>query len=177
MRDKEKQRQYNKESYHRNRNKPDYKRKRKEYAQRYYQENKEKVREYSKKHHEENRGRISALRKVQRSTPKAIKSRSDYNTAFRVALKKEVLIHYSNCGDAVCNECGETRLSCLSLDHINNDGNKAGRRGYNFYLWLKRNSFPDIGLQPLCMNCQFVKRAFYEEEQRQLRIQRRIDEH
>jgi hypothetical protein len=78
------------------------------------------------------------------------------------AMRTRVLTHYGNCRCA-CVRCGESRLACLSIDHINGDGMKhrkelGGLRGNSFYLWLIRQGFPK-GLQTLCMNCQFVKRA------------------
>jgi hypothetical protein len=79
----------------------------------------------------------------------------------RIKLKLEVLTHYG--GDppkCVC--CGETILDFLSIDHINDDGANQRRKincssGNQFYLWLKKNNFPE-GYQVLCMNCQFGKR-------------------
>ena len=78
----------------------------------------------------------------------------------RVKLKKEVLTYYGN-GYCKCITCGETRLSCLSLDHINGGGTQhrlhTGCTGYGMYMWLKKQNFPS-GYQTLCMNCQFIKR-------------------
>lgn len=81
------------------------------------------------------------------------------------ALKHEVLTHYGD-GKLACIVCGETRLPCLSLDHINNDGyaerkklfkRQQGGGGVQFYLKVKKAGFP-IGYQTLCMNCQWIKR-------------------
>lgn len=81
-------------------------------------------------------------------------------------IKREVLAHYG--GDlnrATCFNCGEQRLDCLSIDHINNDGasHRKGMRnkgGQAFYSWLKRNNYP-TGYQTLCMNCQWIKQLEY----------------
>lgn len=82
----------------------------------------------------------------------------------RIQIKTEILTHYGN-GQLACVICKESRLACLSIDHIDGDGishrqglDKYGRYGYRFYIWLKRQRYPK-GYQTLCMNCQFVKAA------------------
>jgi hypothetical protein len=79
-------------------------------------------------------------------------------------LKLECLQHYGE----IC-QCGETDQVVLTLDHVNDDGSKhrkeLGVRGYGFYIYLRKNNFPnDPPLQVLCVNCQFRKRAKIEEE-------------
>jgi hypothetical protein len=78
-------------------------------------------------------------------------------------IKIEILTHYGN-GKCACVICGESRLPCLSIDHINNDGGQQRKiqrlTGVRFYKWLKDNNFPG-GYQTLCMNDQFLK-AFGE---------------
>ncbi len=63
--------------------------------------------------------------------------------------------------------CGEKRLACLSIDHINNGGRQQrkelGTGGEKLYHWLKRNNYP-LGYQTLCMNCQWFKREGYKED-------------
>lgn len=75
-------------------------------------------------------------------------------------LKIEILTHYAN-EDLSCVWCGESRLACLSIDHINGDGYKdrksANKNGTRLYQWLKAHNYPN-GFQTLCMNCQFIKR-------------------
>jgi hypothetical protein len=85
------------------------------------------------------------------------------------ALKIKVLVmtHYGK-GKAVCLNCGENRLVCLSIDHINGDGSvqrKANKFqcGNKFYRWLIKAGYPD-GYQTLCMNCQFVKELASRKE-------------
>ena len=77
----------------------------------------------------------------------------------RIEIKTEVLTHYGK-GRLACKMCGESRLACLSIDHIDGKGishrKSLNRGGYKFYIWLKRQGFPK-GYQTLCMNCQFVK--------------------
>ena len=75
-------------------------------------------------------------------------------------LKLEILTFYGN-GKCACVQCGENRIDCLSIDHINNDGYAHRKRvgnGGRMYDWLKKNNFP-LGFQTLCMNDQFLKRA------------------
>jgi len=84
----------------------------------------------------------------------------DHYYNWRLDIKRDVLTHYGD-GKCACVICGEARLPCLSIDHIEGGGNKQ-RRGKlravtPFYLWLRSNGYPK-GYQTLCMNCQFVKR-------------------
>ena len=55
-------------------------------------------------------------------------------------LKLSVIGHYSG-GDNRCRHCGESRLACLSIDHMNGLGTKnrraLHRSGTPFYQWLK----------------------------------------
>ena len=75
-------------------------------------------------------------------------------------LKVEVLTHYGE-GRLACVWCGEDRVACLSIDHIDGGGNKQRtgslRVANTFYRWLRKGGYPS-GYQTLCMNCQFVKR-------------------
>jgi len=96
------------------------------------------------------------------------KSRYDYYSNYRLNLKKEIMLHYSD-GEIKCKKCGFTDIRALTIDHINGKGHlhrqsllKGEKGGNNFYLWLKRNSYP-LGYQTLCMNCQFIKRFENEE--------------
>lgn len=86
-----------------------------------------------------------------------------YRRALRGELptnKYKVLVfnHYGT----KCIGCGMSDLRCLSIDHINGDGNVHRRKlksqgGSMFYRWIVRQGFPNW-LQVLCMNCQFIKR-------------------
>jgi hypothetical protein len=72
-------------------------------------------------------------------------------------IKLEAMSHYGG----VCQCCSEDRLDFLTLDHINQDGAEHRRKmdfnhtgtGFNFYLWLRKSNWPDLGLQVLCHNC------------------------
>ena len=77
-------------------------------------------------------------------------------------LKRTVLSFYGS-GKCACVTCGEERIECLSIDHVNGNGRqhriKIGlKAGGNFYLWLRKQGYPE-GYQTMCMNCQFVKKA------------------
>ncbi len=81
-------------------------------------------------------------------------------------LKVEVLTHYGD-DSLACVWCGEDRVACLSIDHIEGRGNRQRkgslRSSSSFYSWLKKQGYPS-GYQTLCMNCQFVKRFENKEE-------------
>lgn len=68
-------------------------------------------------------------------------------------------------GGPKCACCGETILSALTIDHINNDGAKHrnelngghGReKSVEIYVWLEANGYPP-GFQVLCYNCNISK--------------------
>ena len=74
----------------------------------------------------------------------------------RTALKTKVYDHYG----AFCHCCGETELSFLVLDHINNDGSvqrKVHGKGHHQYRWIVKNKFP-ADFQVLCSNCNQSKK-------------------
>lgn len=62
-----------------------------------------------------------------------------------------------------CSCCGEDNPAFLSIDHIENDGNKHRQTGVGcgnkFYQWLIRNNFPKDNYQLLCFNCNQGKRV------------------
>jgi len=77
-------------------------------------------------------------------------------------LKIKVLTFYGN-GRCACSQCGEDRLACLSIDHINGGGHKHRNskelaRFSSFYRWLHQQHYP-LGYRTLCMNCQFIKKS------------------
>lgn len=83
-------------------------------------------------------------------------------------IKYDVLTYYGG-GKCACVKCGESRLACLSIDHIDGGGrahNRAiNRWGGTFYRWLQTEGYP-IGYQTLCMNCQWVKKYERNENNR-----------
>jgi hypothetical protein len=85
----------------------------------------------------------------------------------RLRLKREVLSHYSR-GKVVWARYGYSDVRALGLDHVNGGGAEQRRLGFagnGFYLWLKKNRFPE-GLQVLCMNCNWLKRVENNELKR-----------
>lgn len=63
--------------------------------------------------------------------------------------KSLVFTHYGN----KCKCCGEQEPIFLTIDHINNDGNKHRKViGRKLYAWIVKNNFPDT-FQILCFNC------------------------
>ena len=87
-------------------------------------------------------------------------SNRDYNawvTLRRIALRTAVYEGYGN----QCACCGETEHKFLSIDHVNNDGNKdraIWRNGvsYTMYRQIIREGFPKR-FQLLCYNCNVGK--------------------
>lgn len=61
----------------------------------------------------------------------------------------------------VCKCCGEWRIDCLTLDHINNDGGKHRAKeiiARTIYNCVKAKGYP-AGYQVLCYNCNNAKRV------------------
>jgi len=112
----------------------------KEERREYYNSHKEERQAYSRKYHNENKEK----RRIQ-------------NRQYQQQVKEGILTHYGN-GKCGCVKCGESRLACLSIDHIKAIGAKRRRKGVYFYRWLEINNYPK-GYQTLCMNCQWVKRV------------------
>jgi len=140
---------------------PNYGRKYPERQQRYYQRQKAK-----------NAGvaitsDIAIKHKVKKTSTEINKRDSDFRKSYYKKLKITVLTHYGG-GKLSCVQCGESRIECLSIDHINGHGNEHRREILKTrycsgtYNWLRKNCFPE-GFQTLCMNCQFVKRVTNKE--------------
>lgn len=74
-------------------------------------------------------------------------------------------ISYYSGGSNKCMCCGEEKFECLTIDHIDNDGNVKRKLyqilgGSQMYYWLYKNNYPD-GLQTLCYNCNCGKTRNY----------------
>lgn len=102
---------------------------------------------------------IECIRKI--NLVSYINKGTGFTRTERAKIKEDVLQFYGN-GHLACVICGENRIDCLSLDHIQNDGylerKNSNRYGSRFYYKLKIAGFPS-GYQTLCMNCQFIKAA------------------
>lgn len=66
-----------------------------------------------------------------------------------VEQKLQVFQHY---GGAICSCCAVIGLEFLSLDHVNNNGNKDPDSGGKLYRRLIKENFPP-GFRVLCHNC------------------------
>jgi hypothetical protein len=91
----------------------------------------------------------------------------------RLVLKVEVLSHYGKGGHLRCCwvGCNITDVDMLTIDHVDNDGNKNKcpgglRRGGNgLHRYLKSNDFPP-GHQTLCANHQLKKELLRRRKKR-----------
>lgn len=81
---------------------------------------------------------------------KLIKNRNEKKRQKDIIRKYEVIKKYGG----ICSCCGEKEVLFLTIDHINNDGNKD-RDGY-FYNRLYKNDIRS-DLQVLCFNCNLGK--------------------
>lgn len=68
-------------------------------------------------------------------------------------IKREALDHYGG----VCTCCGEWRIDCLTLDHVNNDGTAHRKKNgqpkiSNLYKWARAHGYPP-GLETRCFSC------------------------
>lgn len=145
---------------------------------RYYRRSREKQLAYNRKYRAEHKEQIAKWHRVWWANWYALnkESRKAYGQRYReehsleiktkakdwrCKLKLEVLTHYGG-GKCRCVKCGESRMACLSLDHIQGGGTERRRRGEKsgvvLYIELRKLGFPKGTFQTLCMNCQWVKR-------------------
>lgn len=110
--------------------------------------------EYNKK----NRGKVNAKkREWKKNNPE---KQRQYDLKARQNLKRDAISAYSG-GGYKCACCGESEMDFLCLDHINDNGSECRKKhggGNTFFGWLRRNKYPDIGLQVLCYNCNNGKK-------------------
>lgn len=75
---------------------------------------------------------------------------------YNIKNKLLALQHYSANQIPFCQICGIIDIDVLTIDHISQNGSisrktlKCGS-GYNFYIWLKQQNYPD-GFRVLCLN-------------------------
>lgn len=133
----------------------------KRYGRQYRQTHKEELRkahrEYAQTHQKHISEHMKEYFRTHKEQLKITKAR------YQQKLKVAVLMYYGS-GKLACVKCGFTDVRALSIDHINDNGAqhrkeliKHNQTGAWFYLWLKRNNYPE-GYQTLCMNCQWIKR-------------------
>ena len=151
----------------------------KEYEREWREKNGERVREYGRRYREkhntpEDKAHRAILQKqwnADHAGQSQATSRKYYqkhrtecltrSRQWQQSVKRNILTHYGN-GKCACVVCGESRMDCLSIDHIAGGGSAHRRqighgRAANIYRWLKRVGLPS-GFQTLCMNCQYIKR-------------------
>lgn len=132
----------------------------------YYIKNRESMLKYSKEYYKRNRKKMKKCYEEWKvkNREKYLNYHKDYHQKFKIKL----LTHYGF-GVCACVICGENRLACLSIDHIEGNGAKhrkeLRKQRQSFYYWLKREEYPK-GFQTLCMNCQFIKRANNNENKK-----------
>lgn len=83
-------------------------------------------------------------------------------------IRTECLSHYGN-GKIECRCCKENEIKFLHLDHVNGDGAEKRKEwkktttqifgGTGFYYYLRKEGYPNLGLQVLCANCNLGKRT------------------
>ncbi len=83
------------------------------------------------------------------------KSRKTQESYHKTRL--EVLSHYSG-GHPKCKNCDVEDERVLSIDHMNNDGNKHRKEinQLSVVWWVKKQGYPE-GFQILCHNCNWLK--------------------
>lgn len=114
----------------------------------YRNNNKEKIKKIKRKWHEKNLNYTTDYNKRNKQRIKLFHFNKNQE------IRNIVLSRYGK----YCNQCEEKREECLTIDHINNDGNTHRKElgGINIYPWLIRNNFPS-GFQVLCWNCNLSK--------------------
>ncbi len=121
---------------------------------------KDEKRKYNASYRAKNKDRVRKYRKEYYAKNKDSTEHREYCAAawrkHKNKLKQKVFDHYG----WVCACCGETTPEFLTIDHVNNDGNKhRDRIGYGvraLYSDIIRSGFCNK-FQILCMNCNFGK--------------------
>ena len=72
-------------------------------------------------------------------------------------LRLEILKYYGG-NPPKCNCCGENEIKFLTIDHLDNDGNKHRKllKTKNIIRWIRNNNYPPK-FQILCFNCNCAK--------------------
>ena len=108
-----------------------------------------------------NRKRILAKKRQQyHENPEFYKEVYQRN---RSQMRSEMIREYGG----KCSCCGESAFEFLTLEHPNGDGvrdrvERTGRNsgGYRLYASLKRDGWPKVGYDLLCMNCNWARGMF-----------------
>jgi hypothetical protein len=133
---------------------------RKQYAREYYLKNRQKLIENSRQYRMNNRKKCNDYQKKwERDNPNRtgmLKRKCDYQKQRNKKIREKFIEMYGG----KCSCCGESDVIFLTMDHINNDGNKRrGKYGCNnlkeYSLAIKEYR-PDM-FQVLCYNCNHAK--------------------
>tara|TARA_B110000438_G_scaffold3908_1_gene3936 strand:+ start:25432 stop:25941 length:510 start_codon:yes stop_codon:yes gene_type:complete len=137
----------------------------KETRRKYLEKNKESIKKYNSEFYKKNKKRIDKTNRAYYQKNKvailarlAINKKKNnaaylaYGKARRLERRLKVISHYSN-GKNECDCCKEKEMAFLTIDHINNDGQKHRKASKNnLYDYLITRKFPK-GLRVLCFNC------------------------
>lgn len=87
------------------------------------------------------------------------------NERARIEKFKMRFVVFKEIYDGKCENCGNTVLEFLTLDHINNDGGKLRKEGQtsaNLYRNILNSGKRDPTLRPLCSNCNLGRSAHFK---------------
>ena len=116
----------------------------------WYQKNMDRHKKRNREYYKKNAERIKKRNRLHRLTNR--EEHLEYAKARRLKQKRVVIDHYSK-GKNECKCCGEKEFNFLTLDHINNDGNRDRVKSKNnLHSYLIRNNFPK-GIRVMCFNC------------------------
>jgi len=114
---------------------------------------------FSKDHCRRN-GRSGWCKKcMHKTSQKYLKSKARQSREARIALRIEVLTHYSGGKKPFCACCKIQILEFLGIDHIKGGGRKHKQKVRHLYHWLKKKGFPK-GFRVLCHNCNQSRGAY-----------------
>lgn len=121
----------------------------------WFENNPGKMSEYSKKDYYKNREKKLKAKKIWDANNREHISKRDKER--RAKYRLQVIQHYGN----KCNCCNESEYRFLTIDHVNNDGNKhraelKSRAQAHLYRTIIKENYPDK-YQILCFNCNMGK--------------------
>ena len=101
----------------------------------------------------------SRKEKIASMTPEELKDFRKHESSKTLKRQQELFKLVINTYGGKCTCCGESELSFLTIDHINNDGKQERQimgESYTFYRNLIKRGFPN-NVQVLCRNCNWGK--------------------
>ena len=131
----------------------------KKYHKQWREKNREKINIQKKQYYEQNKEKCqeSARKKYYKNVEENRKKGREKKRRWYKKNSEMVMKHYGG-NPPKCACCGETEMSFLVLDHINNNGADERKKigNGNVFSWIIRNGFPS-GYQVLCANCNTSK--------------------